>query len=139
MVHAVAAAQVPKFSIIMGNSYGAGNYAMCGRAYRPRFLFMWPNARIGIMGGDQAARVLSDIKRKQHHKNQQDWSEQDANLFQEKVRSSYHAQASPYYATARLWDDGIISPIDSARILGLCLAAASKAPISETQFGIMRM
>jgi 3-methylcrotonyl-CoA carboxylase beta subunit len=130
MVTAVANAQVPKFTIIIGGSFGAGNYAMCGRAYQPRFLFMWPNARISVMGGEQAAQVLVQIK---------SLNPEEKENFMNTIRQKYEQESNAYYSTARLWDDGIISPLDTRRVLGLCLSATLNAPIPETQFGIFRM
>jgi len=131
MVNAVACAQVPKLTVVIGGSFGAGNYAMCGRAYSPRFLWMWPNARISVMGGEQAAQVLSQVRRA--------GSTEDDAALKERIRAQYDTQGHPYYATARLWDDGIIDPADTRRVLSLGLAAALNAPIRETRFGIFRM
>ena len=139
MVNAVACSQVPKFTIILGGSYGAGNYAMCGRAYQPRFLFMWPNARISVMGGEQAANVLAQVKLEQMTRHHETWDKQEQATFMNQIRADYEAQANPYYASARGWDDGVIDPLETRDILGLCLSASLNAPISETQFGIFRM
>lgn len=139
MVTAVATANVPKFTILIGGSFGAGNYGMCGRAYDPRFLFMWPNARISVMGGDQAAGVLAQIKRDQLEATGTQWSSEDERAFKQPVIDSYEYQGHPYYASARLWDDGVIDPADTRRVLGLCLSASLNAPIEETRFGIFRM
>jgi 3-methylcrotonyl-CoA carboxylase beta subunit len=137
LVTAVACAEVPKFSVIIGGSYGAGNYAMCGRAYSPRFLFQWPNARISVMGGEQAASVLATVKRDQLKGAA--WSEQEEEAFKQPIREQYERQGHPYYASARLWDDGVIDPADTRRILGLCLAAAHNSPQRATRFGTFRM
>ncbi|STX29582.1 Acetyl/propionyl-CoA carboxylase, beta subunit [Legionella beliardensis] len=139
MVTAVANANIPKFTVIIGGSYGAGNYAMCGRAYDPRFLWSWPNARISVMGGEQAANVLAQINRDKHIKAGTTWSQQDEEVFKEKLRSQYEKQGNPYHASARLWDDGVIAPEDTRKILGLSLSAALNAPIETTRFGVFRM
>jgi 3-methylcrotonyl-CoA carboxylase beta subunit len=139
MVTAVAAARVPKFTVIVGGSYGAGNYAMCGRAYAPRFLFQWPNARTSVMGGEQAASVLATIRREALELQGKSWSLDDERLFKEPIRERYEAQGHPYYSSARLWDDGVIDPIDTRRVLAQCLAASRNAPIEDTRFGIFRM
>ena len=137
LVTAVACAQVPKFTVIIGNSFGAGNYGMCGRAYQPRLLFTWPNSRIGVMGGEQAANVLAQVTR---DKKGTAWSAQEEDIFKQTIRSSYDEKALPYYASARLWDDGIIDPNDTRRILGLALSAALNAPWEkELSFGVFRM
>jgi 3-methylcrotonyl-CoA carboxylase beta subunit len=139
MVTAVACAQVPKLTVIVGGSFGAGNYAMCGRAYGARFLWMWPNARISVMGGEQAARVLATVRREAIVAKGGQWSEEQEQAFTAPIRAQYERQGSPYYATARLWDDGIIDPLDTRRCLGLGLAASLAAPIAETRFGVFRM
>jgi 3-methylcrotonyl-CoA carboxylase beta subunit len=139
MVTAVACARVPKLTLVVGGSFGAGNYAMCGRAYGGRFLWMWPNARISVMGGEQAATVLAQVKRDGIEGRGEQWSEQDEVEFKEPIRSQYESQGHPYHASARLWDDGIIDPADSRRVLGLGLSAALNAPVEETEFGIFRM
>ncbi len=139
LVTAVACAEVPKLSVIIGGSYGAGNYAMCGRAYSPRFLFQWPNARISVMGGEQAASVLATVKRDQLRAAGREWPEADEEAFKQPIRDQYERQGNPYYASARLWDDGVIDPADTRRLLGLCLAAAHNAPPQPTQLGILRM
>ena len=139
MVTAVANAQVPKFTVIVGGSFGAGNYAMCGRAYAPRFLWSWPNARISVMGGEQAANVLAQINRDKHNKQGTVWSTDDEELFKSGMREQYETQGNPYYASARLWDDGVIAPQDTRRVLGLSLSAALNAPIKFTKFGVFRM
>ncbi|ASQ46745.1 carboxyl transferase domain-containing protein [Legionella clemsonensis] len=139
MVTAVANANVPKFTVIVGGSFGAGNYAMCGRAYSPRFLWSWPNARISVMGGEQAANVLAQINRDKHNKQGTTWPVEEEEAFKAELRAQYEAQGNPYYASARLWDDGVIAPEDTRRILGLSLSAALNAPIESTQFGVFRM
>jgi 3-methylcrotonyl-CoA carboxylase beta subunit len=139
MVTAVAGAQVPKLTVILGGSFGAGNYAMCGRAYGPRFLWMWPNARISVMGGEQAASVLSTVRRDAITAKGAEWNEAEQKAFSESIRAQYEQQGHPYYATARLWDDGVIDPVDTRRCLGLGLAASLAAPIPETRFGVFRM
>ena len=139
MVTAVATANVPKFTIIIGGSFGAGNYGMCGRAYSPRFLWMWPNARISVMGGEQAASVLATVKRDGIEGKGGQWSAEEEEAFKSPIRQQYENQGHPYYATARIWDDGIIDPADTRRVLALGLAAAQHAPIPEPKFGIFRM
>jgi len=139
MVTAVACARVPKLSVIIGGSFGAGNYAMCGRAYSPRLMWMWPNARISVMGGEQAAMVLATVKRDGVEKRGETWSEAEEAAFQEPIRSRYEEEGHPYYASARLWDDGIIAPEDTRRVLALALSASLNAPIPETKFGVFRM
>ncbi|MGN6366626.1 carboxyl transferase domain-containing protein [Asticcacaulis taihuensis] len=139
MVTAVACANVPKFTVIIGGSYGAGNYGMCGRAYDPRFLWMWPNARISVMGGEQAANVLATVKRDGIEAKGGEWSAEDEAAFKAPIRETYEAQGHPYYASARLWDDGVIDPADTRRVLGLGLSAALNAPIAPTRFGVFRM
>jgi 3-methylcrotonyl-CoA carboxylase beta subunit len=138
MVTAVACAQVPKITLIIGGSYGAGNYGMCGRAYGPRFLFAWPNSRISIMGGEQAAGVLATVKRDGMEARGEKWSADEEAAFKAPIREQYEREGNPYYATARLWDDGIIAPADSRRVLGLALSACLNAPVPETKFGIFR-
>ncbi|XAH24637.1 carboxyl transferase domain-containing protein [Xylophilus sp. GW821-FHT01B05] len=139
MVTAVATANVPKFTIIIGGSFGAGNYGMCGRAYSPRFLWMWPNARISVMGGEQAASVLATVKRDGIELKGGSWSKEEEDAFKAPIRQQYEDQGHPYYATARLWDDGIIDPADTRRVLALGLAAARHAPVPEPKFGVFRM
>jgi len=139
MVTAVACARVPKLTLVVGGSFGAGNYAMCGRAYGGRFLWMWPNARISVMGGEQAATVLAQVKRDGLEARGESWSEADESSFKDPIREQYEHQGHPYYASARLWDDGIIDPADSRRVLGLGLSAALNAPVEKTEFGIFRM
>jgi len=139
MVTAVATAAVPKFTVIIGGSFGAGNYGMCGRAYSPRFLWMWPNARISVMGGDQAASVLATVKRDGIEGKGGAWSKEEEESFKQPIREQYEHQGHPYYATARLWDDGVIDPADTRMVLGLGLSASLNAPIPDTKFGIFRM
>jgi len=139
MVTAVACARVPKFTLVVGGSFGAGNYAMCGRAYGARFMWMWPNARISVMGGEQAANVLGQIKRDALEARGECWSAEEEEAFKQPVREQYERQGHPYYASARLWDDGIIDPADSRTVLGLSISAALNAPIEKTRFGIFRM
>jgi 3-methylcrotonyl-CoA carboxylase beta subunit len=136
MVTAVACARVPKLTVVIGGSYGAGNYAMCGRAYSPRFLWMWPNARISVMGGEQAASVLATVRRDQLG---DDWPAAAEEEFKRPVREQYEEQGSPYYSTARLWDDGIIDPLDTRRVLGLALSVAANEPLDDIRYGIFRM
>ena len=139
MVTAVATAAVPKFTIIIGGSFGAGNYGMCGRAYAPRFLWMWPNARISVMGGDQAAAVLATVRRDGIEGRGEAWSVEEEEAFKAPIRRQYEEQGHPYFATARLWDDGVIDPADTRRVLALGLSASLNAPIPDTRFGIFRM
>jgi 3-methylcrotonyl-CoA carboxylase beta subunit len=139
LVTAVACSVVPKFTVVIGGSFGAGNYGMCGRAYDPRFLWMWPNARISVMGGEQAASVLATVRRDGIEGKGGEWSAADEEEFRRPIRDQYEAQGSPYYSTARLWDDGIIDPVDTRRVLGMGLAAAAHAPIAEPSYGIFRM
>ena len=134
MVHAVACAKVPKFTVIVGGSYGAGNYGMCGRSYNPRLMFMWPNARISIMGGEQAADVLATVNR-----NASSWTEEEREAFKKPIIERFEKEGHPYFASARIWDDGIIAPTDTRRVLGLGLAMAANAPLEETHFGVFRM
>jgi len=139
MVTAVACSHVPKFTIIIGGSFGAGNYAMCGRAYGARFLWTWPNARISVMGGEQAASVLATVKRDGLEAAGKSWSEDEEEQFKAPIREQYETQGHPYYATARLWDDGVIDPVDTRRVLGLAIAASLNAPIERDRFGVFRM
>jgi 3-methylcrotonyl-CoA carboxylase beta subunit len=139
MVTAVATARVPKFTVIIGGSFGAGNYGMCGRAYSPRFLWMWPNARISVMGGEQAASVLATVKRDNIEAKGGKWSAEEEEKFKAPIREQYEKQGHPYYASARLWDDGVIDPIDTRMVLALGISAALNAPIQETRFGVFRM
>ena len=136
----IAASSVPKFTVVVGGSFGAGNYAMCGRAYGARFLWMWPNARISVMGGEQAASVLATVKRDGIELKGGTWSAEDEDTFKAPIREQYETQGNPYYASARLWDDGIIDPADTRRVLGLGLSASLNAPIDERmRFGVFRM
>ena len=139
MVTAVACARVPKFTVLIGGSFGAGNYGMCGRAYGPRFLWSWPNSRISVMGGEQAASVLARVRRDGFEARGQEWSTEDEENFKAPIREQYETQGNPYYATARLWDDGILDPAQTRRALALGLAIAMKAPIEKTEFGVFRM
>lgn len=139
MVTAVACAKVPKFTVIIGGSYGAGNYGMCGRAYSPRFLWMWPNARISVMGGEQAASVLAQVKRDGIEAQGKTWPADEEEEFRRPIREQYETQGHPYYASARLWDDGIIDPADTRMVLGLGISATLNAPPMKTDFGVFRM
>ena len=139
MVTAVACAAVPKLTVLTGGSFGAGNYGMCGRAFGPRMLWMWPNARISVMGGEQAASVLAQVKRDALKAGGEQWSIEEEEAFKEPIRQQYETQGHPYYASARLWDDGLIKPSDTRMVLGLGLSAAMNAPIAKTNFGIFRM
>ena len=139
LVTAVASARVPKFTVIIGGSFGAGNYGMCGRAYGPRFLWTWPNARISVMGGEQAAQVLAQVKLDNIEKAGDSWPQEEAEAFMDPIRDQYESQGNPYYASARLWDDGIIDPADTRRVLGMGIAASLNAPIEQTSFGVFRM
>jgi len=139
MVTAVSCARVPKFTVLIGNSFGAGNYGMCGRGYDPRFLWSWPNSRISVMGGEQAANVLARVRRDAIEGKGGSWPEAEEEQFKSPIRDQYEKQGHPYYASARLWDDGIIDPIDTRRVLGLALSAALNAPPEETRFGVFRM
>ncbi|MEU6195182.1 carboxyl transferase domain-containing protein [Streptomyces sp. NPDC047061] len=139
MVTAVACTRVPKLTFVVGGSYGAGNYSMCGRAYSPRFLWMWPNAKISVMGGEQAAGVLATVKRDQLEARGESWPADEEEAFKAPVRAQYEHQGNAYYATARLWDDGVIDPLDTRQVLGLALTACGNAPLGEPQFGVFRM
>ncbi|WP_149193754.1 carboxyl transferase domain-containing protein [Luteimonas suaedae] len=139
MVTAVACSSVPKFTVVIGGSFGAGNYAMCGRAYGARFLWMWPNARISVMGGEQAASVLATVKRDGIEARGGQWSPEEEEAFKAPIRDQYETQGSPWYATARLWDDGIIDPADTRRVLGLAISASLNAPVEPARFGVFRM
>ena len=139
MVTAVATAKVPKFTVLIGGSFGAGNYGMCGRAYDPRFLFMWPNARISVMGGEQAAGVMAQVTRDKKERNGESWSEAEEATFKQPIIDNYELQGHPYYASARLWDDGIIDPGETRQVLGLAISASLNKTIEETKFGIFRM
>jgi 3-methylcrotonyl-CoA carboxylase beta subunit len=139
LVTAVASARVPKITLIVGGSFGAGNYGMCGRAYGPRFLFTWPNARISVMGGEQAASVLATLRRDAIEAESKSWSAEEEEAFKAPIRAKYESEGSPYYATARLWDDGIIAPSQTRRVLSLAFSACLNAPIEPTRFGVFRM
>lgn len=139
MVMAVSCAKVPKFTVVIGGSYGAGNYGMCGRAYEPRFMFMWPNARIAVMGGEQAAGVMAQIKREQMERAGEPWSDEQEKQLKQPILDQFDSQSHPFYASARLWDDGIIDPADTRRVLGLSLSASLNAEIPDSQFGVFRM
>ncbi|MFE6591233.1 carboxyl transferase domain-containing protein [Streptomyces sp. NPDC057781] len=139
MVTAVACTRVPKLTVVVGGSYGAGNYSMCGRAYSPRFLWMWPNAKISVMGGEQAASVLATVKRDQLEARGEDWPAEEEETFKAPIRAQYEHQGNAYYATARLWDDGVIEPADTRQVLGLALTACANAPLGDPQFGVFRM
>ncbi len=139
MVTAVSCAKVPKFTVIIGGSFGAGNYGMCGRAFNPRFVWAWPNARITVMGGEQAASVLSTVKRDGIEAKGGTWSAQEEEAFKAPIREQYEKQGSPYYATARLWDDGVIDPAETRMVLGLAISASMNAPVEKTEYGIFRM
>ncbi len=139
LVTAVACSRVPRFTVIIGGSFGAGNYGMCGRGYSPRFLWMWPNARISVMGGEQAANVLAQVKRDSMEFRGETWSKEEEEAFKKPIREQYETQGHPYYASARLWDDGIIDPADTRMVLGLGISASLNAPIEKTKFGIFRM
>jgi 3-methylcrotonyl-CoA carboxylase beta subunit len=139
MVTAVACSRVPKFTVIIGGSFGAGNYGMCGRAFGPRFLWMWPNARISVMGGEQAASVLATVKRDGIEAKGGAWSKTEEEEFKRPILEQYEREGHPYYATARLWDDGVIAPEETRRTLALAISASLNAPIEETRFGVFRM
>lgn len=139
LVTAVSCAEVPKFTVIIGGSFGAGNYGMCGRAFNPRFLWMWPNARISVMGGEQAANVLAQIRRDNLEAQGKGWIAEEEDAFKTPIRQQYETQGHPYYASARLWDDGIIDPLETRFVLGLALSASLNAPIPESRFGVFRM
>ena len=139
LVHAVSNAKVPKFTLVVGGSFGAGNYGMCGRAYSPRFMWMWPNARIGIMGGEQAGGVLADVRAAQAKRQGTDYSDADYAALKERMRERFDAEADPVFATARLWDDGIIEPTQTRAQIALGLATAANAPVEPTRFGVFRM
>ncbi|MFJ5263693.1 carboxyl transferase domain-containing protein [Streptomyces sp. NPDC088387] len=139
MVTAVATTRVPKLTVVVGGSYGAGNYSMCGRAYSPRFLWMWPNAKISVMGGEQAASVLATVKRDQLEGRGETWPTDDEDAFKAPIRAQYEHQGNAYYATARLWDDGVIDPLETRQVLGLALTACANAPLGDPRFGVFRM
>jgi 3-methylcrotonyl-CoA carboxylase beta subunit len=130
---------VPKLTVIVGGSFGAGNYGMAGRAYSPRFLWMWPNARISVMGGEQAATVLATIRRDQVEGKGGEWPPDEEEAFKQPLRDQYEHQGHPYYSTARLWDDGVIDPLDTRRVLGLALSACGNAPLDPVGYGVFRM
>jgi len=139
MVTAVACARVPKLTVVIGGSYGAGNYSMCGRAYSPRFLWMWPNARISVMGGEQAASVLATVRSDQLDASGNPWTAEQEEEFKAPIRAQYEEQGNPYYSTARLWDDGIIDPVDTRKVLGLALSVCANAPLEPVSYGVFRM
>jgi len=139
LVTAVACAAVPKYTVVIGGSFGAGNYGMCGRAYEPRFLFMWPNARISVMGGEQAASVLAQVRRDNLDAQGRAWGAEEEEAFKAPIRAQYETQGHPYYASARLWDDGVIDPAETRRVLALAISASLNAPIEPTRFGVFRM
>jgi len=139
MVTAVATTRVPKLTVVIGGSFGAGNYAMCGRAYSPRFLWTWPASRVSVMGGTQAASVLSTVKADQLAARGEQWSDDDRAAFEAPIRAQYEEQGNPYYATARLWDDGVIDPLDTRDVIGLALDVVSRTPLPEPKFGVFRM
>jgi 3-methylcrotonyl-CoA carboxylase beta subunit len=139
MVTAVACARVPKLTVVVGGSFGAGNYSMSGRAYSPRFLFMWPGARISVMGGEQAASVLATVRRDQLESRGNDWSADDEEAFKAPIRAQYEVQGNPYYSTARLWDDGVIDPLDTREVVGLALSVCANAPLEPVAYGVFRM
>jgi 3-methylcrotonyl-CoA carboxylase beta subunit len=139
MVTAVACARVPKLTVVIGGSFGAGNYSMCGRAYSPRFLFTWPNARISVMGGEQAASVLAQVRRDGLEARGEEWPAEEEEAFKKPIRDQYESQGHPYYATARLWDDGVIDPAQTRTVLGLALSACANAPLEEVGYGVFRM
>jgi 3-methylcrotonyl-CoA carboxylase beta subunit len=139
MVQAVSTADVPKFTIMIGASHGAGNYAMCGRAYGPRFLFLWPNARTSVMGAQQAAQVLSTVKQQQRARDKAALSEEEQRRITDSIRAQYGREGSPYFSTARLWDDGIIDPMETRKILGLCLDVALTVPVPASRPPVFRM
>lgn len=139
MVMAVANADVPKLTLLIGGSFGAGNYGMCGRAYSPDFLYMWPNARISVMGGEQAATVLSLVEAEKRAREGQEWPEDEREYFKERIRQRYDREGEPRFASARLWDDGVIRPQDTRMVLGLSLAAALNRPLADSRFGVFRM
>jgi acetyl-CoA carboxylase carboxyltransferase component len=139
MVHAVANSVVPKFTVVIGGSFGAGNYGMCGRAYEPRFLWMWPNSRISVMGGEQAASVLATVKRDQRAREGSPLTAEEEDALRQPILEKYETEGSPYYSTARIWDDGVLDPVDTRGALALGLSAACNAPVGEPRFGVFRM
>jgi 3-methylcrotonyl-CoA carboxylase beta subunit len=139
MVTAVSNSRVPKFTVIIGGSFGAGNYGMCGRAFNPRFLWMWPNARISVMGGEQAAGVMATVTKAKMERDGKKWSAADEEKLKAPIREKYEKEGHPYYASARLWDDGVIDPADTRRVLGLAISASLNAPVEDTAYGVFRM
>ena len=139
LVMAVSCAQVPKITCVIGGSYGAGNYGMCGRSFSPRFMFMWPNSRISVMGGEQAANVLATVAKDNADKQGAEWTEEQENRIKDPILAKFETESSPYYASARLWDDGIIKPEDTRMVLGLSLAASLNKEPEDTKFGVFRM
>ena len=139
LVTAVSTVNVPKFTVIIGGSFGAGNYGMCGRAFSPRFMWAWPNSRISVMGGEQAANVLATVKKDVNARRKIKWSKKEENIFKTKILDQYETEGSPYFASSRIWDDGIIDPADTRFVLGLSISAAYNKPIEETKFGLFRM
>jgi 3-methylcrotonyl-CoA carboxylase beta subunit len=139
MVTAVACSRVPRFTVIIGGSFGAGNYGMCGRAYDPKFLWMWPNARISVMGGEQAASVLTEVRRDNTQGQGKAWTDDDETAFKNSIRDQYETQGHPFYASARLWDDGVIDPVDTRQVVALGISAALNAPVEPTRYGVFRM
>ena len=139
LVTAVSTVNVPKFTVIIGGSFGAGNYGMCGRAFSPRFMWAWPNSRISVMGGEQAANVLATVKKDVNARRKIKWSKKEENIFKTKILDQYETEGSPYFASSRIWDDGIIDPADTRFVLGLSISAAYNKPIEDTKFGLFRM
>jgi 3-methylcrotonyl-CoA carboxylase beta subunit len=139
MVTAVACAKVPKITVVIGGSYGAGNYGMCGRGYSPRFLFTWPNARLSVMGGEQAASVLATVKRDNIEAGGGDWPMDEEEAFKQPIRDQFETEGHPYFGTARIWDDGIITPAETRDVLGLAFSATLNTPVEDTKFGVFRM
>ena len=139
LVTAVSTVNVPKFTVIIGGSFGAGNYGMCGRAFSRRFMWAWPNSRISVMGGEQAANVLATVKKDVNARRKIKWSKKEENIFKTKILDQYETEGSPYFASSRIWDDGIIDPADTRFVLGLSISAAYNKPIEETKFGLFRM
>ena len=139
LVTATSTARVPKFTVIIGGSFGAGNYAMCGRGFLPRFLWMWPNSRIAIMGGEQAANVLATLRRDNLEAEGRTWPKEEEDKFKAPILAQFEHQSSAYYSTARLWDDGIVDPAETRNVLGLCLSVAQNAPPEQGKFGVFRM
>ena len=139
LVTSVASARVPKFTVVIGGSYGAGNYGMCGRAYSPRFMYMWPNSKISVMGGEQAASVLATVAKDQREREKKTFSKEDEHRIKKPIIEKFEREGSAYFSTARIWDDGIIDPAQTRSVLGLSLSASLNAPIPETNFGVFRM